>query len=288
VETPEPEVLTREAIERNPWNAVELDIPANADQELVFAVASAARDMTGLLGERAYEAQGAGEYALWSGLAERAAERQQEAETLILASNEPVTEQGIAYDPWVAVYRPIPRAANAELLQSAHDAAMQCAGAVAGPPGQGKPVYEPELLGANESREANFETAVRRVDELGSRLRAVEAGPVQDQSQGLAPDAAERYFSGMASAAVNTAESYIGGIFDMMADAISPSPPLSPDQAAGERAELAAAARQTRKTEEDDELRQAAAERSGDTSAPAEYIDREETYHRSAGRSRSR
>ena len=286
METTEPEVLTREALARNPWNAVELDMPANAAQELVFAVASATRDMTGLLGERAYEAQGAGEYALWSGLAERAAQRQQEAETLILASREPMTEQGIAYDPWVAVYRPIPRNADAALLQSAHDAAMQCAGAVAGEPGPFQNAYQPDLLGANESRETNFENAVRRVDELGSRLRTVEAEP--------ALDATERHFSNMASAAVDAAENYIGGIFDMMADAISPSPPLSPDQAAraaqtaGERAELAAATRYARQVEEDDESRQAAAERSGDTSAPAEYIDREETYHRSAGRSRSR
>src|SRR5277367_4533868 len=55
-ERPERPVVTREAIERDPWNAVALDLPANADPQLLFVVAKAARDAYWSLSDRAGEA----------------------------------------------------------------------------------------------------------------------------------------------------------------------------------------------------------------------------------------
>jgi hypothetical protein len=89
------------------------------------------------------------------------------------ASAPAFTYDTIAADVWTAVYYGIPLGAGPDLLRHAYDAAMQCAGAVAGPPGLSMHAFEPMQgeLGADKSREENFEHAVRRLDELNSRLR---------------------------------------------------------------------------------------------------------------------
>jgi hypothetical protein len=51
------EVMTAEAIERDPWNAVALDIPADASCELLYQAATAARDCRFVLDDRAEEAE---------------------------------------------------------------------------------------------------------------------------------------------------------------------------------------------------------------------------------------
>ena len=77
--------LTREAIERDPWNAVALDLPADADHELLFLVSTAARELQSRLAERGNEAVTPEQQQLWFDLAERAKARQAGAEMQIVA-----------------------------------------------------------------------------------------------------------------------------------------------------------------------------------------------------------
>ena len=95
--------LTREAIERDPWNAVALDLPADADHELLFLVSTAARELQSRLAERGNEAVTPEQQQLWFDLAEKAKARQAGAETQIVALDaarllhaEPLTLDDIA------------------------------------------------------------------------------------------------------------------------------------------------------------------------------------------------
>ena len=95
--------LTREAIERDPWNAVALDLPADADHELLFLVSTAARELQSRLAERGNEAVTPEQQQLWFDLAARAKARQAGAETQIVALDaahrpqaEPLTLDDIA------------------------------------------------------------------------------------------------------------------------------------------------------------------------------------------------
>ena len=182
---PAAESLTAEAIARDHWNAVVLELPAAADPRLLFLVADTARGLHLKLSDRAGEALGVPDIdavtrqqaELWSDLADRAAAREKEAQTLIRALNAdtPLTREALDYDPWASVYQPIPTNADPALLNDAYGMAMQCAEAVAGPPGQAQHAFEPTILyGTNHTREENFEHAMRRVDELDARLQAVQ------------------------------------------------------------------------------------------------------------------
>jgi hypothetical protein len=100
-------------------------------------------------------------------------EDEEERKRRAAASAPEFTAETIAADVWKSVYYAIPLGAGPDLLRQGYDAAMQCAGAVAGPPGLSMHAFEPMQggLGADKSREENFEHAVRRLDELNSRLR---------------------------------------------------------------------------------------------------------------------
>ena len=98
---PQP-AMTREAIDRDPWNAVALDLPADADHELLFLVATTARELQSSLSERGSEATTTDQQQLWLDLAARAKERQAEAETQIVALDAappPVAENSQAQQP---------------------------------------------------------------------------------------------------------------------------------------------------------------------------------------------
>ena len=160
-EQPERPQVTSEAIERDPWNAVALDLPikiGETDPALLLQVASTARDLRFMLGDRAELAVTPGQQELWQDHAERAEARQKAAETLFMiqAHDQPMSAESIDYDPWAAVYQPIPANADTALLKQAHDAAMQCAGAVAGEPGPIRDAFEPELFGKDQPRAQNF------------------------------------------------------------------------------------------------------------------------------------
>jgi ATP-dependent exoDNAse (exonuclease V) alpha subunit len=190
-ERPDRPEVTRAAIERDPWNAVRLALPIDIPdatpeyRQLLLDVATAARDLRFALDERAGQAVTPEQQKLWSSHAENAGHREQLAASLLemQTRDEPLSAKSIDYDPWTAVYWPIPPDADAALLQKAHDAAMQCAGAVAGEPGPPPHAFEPELFGKGQPREQNFERAVRRIDELAGRLRAISEEPQTEIQQ---------------------------------------------------------------------------------------------------------
>jgi hypothetical protein len=172
------EPLTAEAIARDPWNAVALELPADADPRLLFVVARTAQDIDSSLTDRAFGEVATEELALeYLDQAAQAQQRQKAVEILIrgLSPDTPLSKDAIDYDPWAAVYQPVPPDAGAALLRQAYGMAVQCAEAVAGPPGPAQHAFEPTILyGAEQSREQNFERAMRRVDELDGRLHAAE------------------------------------------------------------------------------------------------------------------
>ena len=89
------EPMTIEAIERNPWNAVALDLPADADRQLAFLVANTARELRHALAERGNAATTPEQQELWFDLAGLAKESQKDAEMQILvldAALQPVAE----------------------------------------------------------------------------------------------------------------------------------------------------------------------------------------------------
>jgi len=183
------ETLTLEAIERDPWNAVALDLPADASKELLYGVAETARDARFTLDDRTELAESPEQAALWAGLAERARARQKEVEGLILQPGEALSMEAMRYDPWAAVYLGIPAAADTELLREAFDAATYCASAVEGAQEAARHPYEPSLLGVGDSREANFARANARLDELDALIASRD---LADSKQLALDDIAER------------------------------------------------------------------------------------------------
>jgi hypothetical protein len=186
---PQREMLTLEAIERDPWNAVALDLPAAASKELLYGVAETARDARFTLDDRAELAQSPEQAALWAGLAERATARQKEVEGLILQPGEALSMEAMRYDPWAAVYLDVPPDAEPALLREAYDTATYCAAAVDGPEGPSQRAFAPSLLGAGESREANFACANDRIDQLDGLIAARD---LADSKRLTADDIAER------------------------------------------------------------------------------------------------
>src|SRR5271170_4159446 len=190
-ERPERPEVTREAIERDPWNAVALDLPANADTDLLLQVAATARDLRFELDERAEHAATPGQAGLWAHHAERAEGRYKLAEMMFIgeaeARDQPFSQATIDYDPWTAIYWPIPPNADVALLSKAYHAAMQCAGAVAGEPGPTPNTFEPTLF-MDASREQNFERAVLRIDELDRRAHQLDTRPNHESLNEPQPD----------------------------------------------------------------------------------------------------
>jgi hypothetical protein len=190
-EAAKPEPVTLEAIQQNPWNAVQLEIPTEADRELLSLIATTAGHLRETLSAQGHLADNAEQAAALFSDSDKADARYNEAWDRLekreaAAEPEPAPEtmtlEAIRQDPWTAVYRPIPPDADASLLQQAHDAAMQCAGAVAGEPGPAQHAFAPDLLGADQTREQNFERAVRRLDELDGRMREATQERAQDQA----------------------------------------------------------------------------------------------------------
>jgi hypothetical protein len=74
---PEQEPMTREAIERDPWNAVALDIPDDAGPALLTTITEAIRDVRPILEERAAQATTPEQQEFWREFADDAAQRQE-------------------------------------------------------------------------------------------------------------------------------------------------------------------------------------------------------------------
>ena len=92
----------------------------------------------------------------------------------------------IAADPWSAVYGMIPQGADAGLLRFAYDRVMECCNSTTAVQSSALPACAPlqDGYGADKSREENFEHAVRRLDELDSRLRPAM---LDDETERQAP-----------------------------------------------------------------------------------------------------
>ena len=93
------EPLTTAAIQRDPWNAVALDLPANADHELLFRVADTSRELHSTLTERSGQADTPEQQELWLKLAEQATARQQEAESAIIARDAALRPEAETAEP---------------------------------------------------------------------------------------------------------------------------------------------------------------------------------------------
>jgi len=175
-ERPERPTVTHEAIDRDPWNAVALDLPpfGDGDPELFLRVATTARDLRVTLAEQAGQAVTPGQRELWEQHADRAETRWKiaEARWAVQAAEQPLSKAAIDYDAWAAVYQPIPPNADSELLRYAFVAAEECAVAVKGEPGSMRALFEPDGLGYGESRETNFARASERLDELEGLIAA--------------------------------------------------------------------------------------------------------------------
>jgi hypothetical protein len=234
---------------------------------------------------------------------------------------QPFTEQDLYKDPWSAVYRPISADADQTLLELAHIAVSRCQASVAG----GEPelvnrLFTPTDLGREATPEQNCERATARLAELNTRLEAVrEASPPFDQErktfrpttnpepgrydalkqptpeQRIEPMLPpERSMGALASALFGAGEKLVSGIFESLADMISPSPPLTFEQAEGlaraegARAEQAWAAQYARHAEAADDYRRELAEQSqvGDGNVPEETLTPEERQSHSRGRGR--
>jgi hypothetical protein len=102
--------VSREAIERDPWAAVALDLPANVDPALLFLVADTARNLQFTLRDRAFEATTPEQTELWDRFADQAAERHKEAVTVIrgLSADTPMSKEAIDEDQWRAFVDSLP------------------------------------------------------------------------------------------------------------------------------------------------------------------------------------
>ena len=150
---PEREPVTREAIARDRWNAVALDLPADASRELLSLIATTAHEVRDSLAERAQQSLRTEEAVEWWSLAVEARDRQKDAEarlselvhrdtgpdrsedTVAIEPRRPgdvfaaelaaawrapaFSLQTIEIDPWTAVYLPIPEGADKVFLEEA-------------------------------------------------------------------------------------------------------------------------------------------------------------------------
>ena len=125
---PEPEPLTAEAIKRDAWNAVTLDIPENASTELLGIIVETAQDLRRDAEDHATVATSIEETERWRELASKADERFDDA--LVRWDKARAGEawqaptfshETIEADPWTAVYLPIPEDADRTLLTEAQN-----------------------------------------------------------------------------------------------------------------------------------------------------------------------
>ncbi len=124
----EPESLTTEAIQRDAWNAVMLDIPENASIELLGVIAETAQYLRVDAENRAVVATSAEETEQWQELASEADQRfddalvrWHEARAREAWRAPTFSRETIEADPWTAVYLPIPETADLTLLTEAQN-----------------------------------------------------------------------------------------------------------------------------------------------------------------------
>jgi hypothetical protein len=197
--------MTIEAIERDPWNAIRLDIPEAASAELLeHARNAAARQLDELRNYIEYDRESFDDPAFEQikaaarriGDLDARLEMAPEARVMSETRNaEPpsltpevagkvrdtlevweawqqreFSAATIAADPWTAVYLPIPQNADASLLAAAQVAAVTCVGMVE----LGEQWYRPRVPQGDGPAE-NQAKAESRLDELDARLAVLTA-----------------------------------------------------------------------------------------------------------------
>ena len=221
------EPMTIEAIERNSWNAVALDLPPDASRELLTLVATTADRFRETLLANGHEAATQESHGDWSDY-EAADARCDEAwlelqrrDMREAAAAPEFSRQTIAADWWTTVYLPIPEGADPALL--AH--ARQVTGWVreglefAGPDAGG--VYEPSVIGSEYSRAENIEHANTRIAELDERLELTRAQEVAAEKDHIQEELLEH--EPLESALRKRDDFALGAIFDAL-DTARPPP----------------------------------------------------------------
>jgi hypothetical protein len=177
------ETLTVEAIRQDPWNAVRLDIPDNADLELLQNITTTARELRGYAEGRAEAARDGPnpeEVERWAKRAEAADFRFDEASLKLAEARAQeawrtpaFSYETIQADPWTAVHLPIPEQAEPELLAFARNWAgdlgryAQMGG---GERGFATALGEPRVNADRFTREQNIDAAAERVAALDAHL----------------------------------------------------------------------------------------------------------------------
>jgi Ti-type conjugative transfer relaxase TraA len=167
-----------EAIRRDPWNAVNLDIPADASAELLGTIAETAQDLRIHAEERAAVAVSSEETEYWHDLGLKADQRFDQA---FVRSHEAAAREAwqqpafshetIRADAWTAVYLPIPQEADAALLTAARSWARDLAIYA-----ERDGVFSAPLVNSqNYTREGNIAAASERALELDRCLETLRA-----------------------------------------------------------------------------------------------------------------
>jgi hypothetical protein len=176
--------LTLDAIRQDPWNAVKMDIPDDADIELLGEIARTARELRVDAEGRAEAAQSAQndeERERWVERAEAADFRFDEASLKLAEARAQEAWRAPAFsyetihaDAWTAVHLPIPEQAEPELLAYARNWASDL-GRYAELGGRypefgSSALGEPLVNAENFTREQNIDAAADRVAALDMRL----------------------------------------------------------------------------------------------------------------------
>jgi hypothetical protein len=183
---PEPEMsrdipadtLSFDAMRKDPWNAVRLDIPDDASIELLGQISQTARELRVYAEGRAEAAQDAGnlkETERWVERAEAADFRLDDASVKLAEARAQeawrapaFSYETISADAWTAVHLPIPEQAEPELLAYARNWASDLGRYAERGGREGE--FARSVFAEKFTREQNIEGAAERVGALDARL----------------------------------------------------------------------------------------------------------------------
>ena len=166
-------VVTAEAIERDPWNAVRLELPRAMSAELAGLVVETAQHLQEQAAAKLDAADTPAEKELWLERREDAEERRlnalnryHDAIARVVWEAPAFSRETIDADPWTAVYLPIPEDAARELLQYARSWVNDLTQYA----GNGGLFAEPSVDPGRYPEERHVEAATARLVELEERI----------------------------------------------------------------------------------------------------------------------
>ena len=165
--------MTAEAIERDPWNAVRLELPRAMSAELAGLVVETADHLRDEASMKLDAAETAAEKELWLERRDDAEERRldalnrhHEARSRVAWEAPVFSRETIDADPWTAVYLPMPEDAGRELLQYARSWVSDLTQYAR----NGGVFAEPSVDPGRYSQDRHAEMATARLVELEERL----------------------------------------------------------------------------------------------------------------------